>query len=107
MGKKKQKRKQARREAREMAMLQAMGARNRNGLMNGIADMLPSGSTEQFLLGAAIGAAAAYVLGDEALRGKLMKAGVQLYSNVMSGYLDDKEQLAELQAEVDTERQSA
>lgn len=107
MGKKKQKRKQARRAAREMAMLQAMGARNRGGLMNGIAGMLPSGSTEQFLLGAAIGAAAAYVLGDEALRGKLMKAGVQLYSNVMSGYAEIKEQLADLQAEVDTERQSA
>ena len=69
-----------------------------------LASILPSGRSEQFLLGAAIGAVAAYVLSDEALRGKLMKAGLRLYGEMAGGLEEMKEQVADLKAELAAER---
>lgn len=89
----------------QYAVMQGMNGRNGGGMMSGLAKMLPAGRTEQFLLGAVIGAAAAYVLSDEELRGKLMKSGIKLYSSLMGGYAEFKEQMADLQAEVDAEQQ--
>lgn len=102
----KKKRKKARR------MMEAMYARNMRammgngqGAMGGLSSLLPAGRTEQFLVGAVIGAAAAYVLGDDALRAKLMKSGVKLYSSLMGDLAEMKEQMADMQAEVESERQ--
>ncbi|MDP1606076.1 MAG: HAD-IC family P-type ATPase [Rhodocyclaceae bacterium] len=53
--------------------------------------------TERFLAGALLGAAAAYVLGDEQLRGKLMRSGMKLYGGLASGFEEMKEQMADTQ----------
>lgn len=107
MSKKKRKKAQRAAEDFQLAVMQGMGTQNRRGMMGGLANMLPAGRTEQFLLGAVIGAAAAYVLSDEELRGKLMKSGLKLYSSLMGGYAEFKEQMADMQAEVEAERQGA
>lgn len=103
----KKKHKKAKRAAQEfqLGMMQGMNGANGGGMMNGLARMLPAGRAEQFLLGAVLGAAAAYVLSDEELRGKLMKSGINLYTNLMGGYAEFKEQMADLQAEAEAERQ--
>lgn len=72
-----------------------------------LASLLPSGRTEQFLLGAALGAAAAYLLSDEELRGKLIKSGIKLYTNLMGSIEEIKEQAADLNAEVMAEQSAA
>jgi hypothetical protein len=56
---------------------------------------------QQFLLGAVLGAAAVYVLGDEKLRGKLMKSGMNLYASILGGIEEMKEQAADLRAEME------
>ncbi len=73
-------------------------------LLQGLPAMLRSRHTEQFLLGALIGAAAAWVLADEELRGKLVKAGIKLYAGVAGGLEEMKEQMADIRAEVEAER---
>lgn len=105
--KKRKKEKRAQAEDFQLALMQAMNNPKRGGMMGGLTNLLPAGRSEQFLLGAAIGAAAAYVLSDEALRGKLIKSGIKLYSSLMGGYAEMKEQMADLQAEVEAERQGA
>lgn len=70
------------------------------GLMAGLGRLLPGRPSEQFLVGALIGAAAAYVLSDEELRGKLIKSGLKLYGNLAGGLAEMKEQVADLQAEL-------
>lgn len=99
----KKKRKQAKQAAEnfQLAMTQA-GFTGRGA---GLSGLLPKGRTQQFLLGALVGAAAAYVLSDEQLRGKLMKSGLNLYTSLMSGYAEMKEQLGDLQAEAESEQQ--
>lgn len=57
--------------------------------------------SEQFLLGALLGAGAAWLLSDPALRGKLMKAGMQLYASLAGGIEEMKEQAADLRAELE------
>lgn len=74
------------------------------GMMGGLAGLLPSRRSEQFLLGALIGAAATYVLSDEALRGKLIKSGLRLYSGLVGGIEEMKEQVADLKAEAMAEQ---
>jgi hypothetical protein len=77
------------------------------GVLSGLSQLLPSRRSEQFLLGAAIGAAAAYVLADDELRGKLIKSGIKLYSSLMGGFEEMKEQVADIQAEVQAEQNGA
>lgn len=77
------------------------------GLLRNLSGMLGARPSEQFILGALLGAAAAYVLGDEQLRGKLLKAGVGLYANFAGGFEEMKEQMADIKAEIQAERQSA
>jgi len=55
---------------------------------------------QQFLTGALLGAVVAYLLGDEAMRAKLIRAGVQLYSGIAGGVEEIKEQVADIQAEM-------
>lgn len=75
------------------------------GILQGLPMMLRSRHTEQFLLGAVIGAAAAWVLADEELRAKLVKAGIKLYAGIAGGFEEMKEQVADIKAEVEAERQ--
>lgn len=74
------------------------------GFFAGLSRLLPQGRTEQFLLGAAVGAAAAYVLSDDELRAKLIKSGLQLYTGLMGGLEEVKEQVADIQAEMAAEQ---
>ncbi|MGC8854901.1 MAG: hypothetical protein ACP5OY_08335 [Halothiobacillaceae bacterium] len=69
----------------------------------GLAALPPA---QQFLLGAILGGAAAYVLGDEALRGRLMRMGLKLYAQMASGLEEMKEQLADIQAELEAEQRA-
>ncbi len=109
MGKKKDKKKQQRREM-EALLAQAMwnagnggmamnGMRNGgNGLFGRLASVPPG---QQLLLGALLGAGAIYVLGDEKLRGKLMKSAMGLYASVLGGIEEMKEQAADIRAEME------
>lgn len=74
------------------------------GLLHGFQGLLGSRQTEQFVLGALIGAAAVYVLGDEEIRNKLVKTGMKLYANVVGGFEEMKEQMADMRAEVESEQ---
>jgi hypothetical protein len=58
------------------------------------------GGGQQFLAGALLGAAAAYVFADEDLRAKLIKGGMQLYAGLAGGFEEIKEQIADIQAEM-------
>ena len=58
------------------------------------------GSGQQFLAGALLGAAVAYVFADEALRAKLIKGGMQLYAGLAGGFEEIREQMADIQAEM-------
>ncbi|TVQ75185.1 MAG: YtxH domain-containing protein [Chromatiaceae bacterium] len=80
------------------------GAREGEGLFDGLKGLLRGRHNDQFLLGLAIGAGAAWVLSDEEMRRKLMKAGVDLYSGVAGGVEELKEQMADIKAEMDAER---
>lgn len=77
------------------------------GLLNSLQGLTGSRGTEQFILGALIGAAAMYVLGDEEMRSKIVKAGVKLYAGVAGGFEEIKEQMADIRAEVEAEQSAA
>jgi hypothetical protein len=59
---------------------------------------------EQFLLGALVGAGAAWILSDEELRGRIMKAGMKLYAGLVGGFEEMKEQMADIRAELEAEQ---
>lgn len=67
------------------------------GRRTGLAALHPR---EQFIVGALIGAAGAYVLGDEKLRAKLIKGGLRLYSELAGGFAEMQEQVADIRAEM-------
>jgi hypothetical protein len=69
-----------------------------------MSSFLPPQHTDQFLLGLLIGAGAAWVLGDEEIRGKLMKAVMKVYAGVAGSFEELKEQMADVRAEVASER---
>lgn len=62
------------------------------------------GQTDQFVVGALLGAATAYVLSDEALRSKIMKSAMKLYAGFSGGVEEFKEQVADLKAEIEAEQ---
>ncbi|MDR1423579.1 MAG: hypothetical protein LBI92_03095 [Azoarcus sp.] len=74
-----------------------------SGLFGNAGTWLRKHPSEQFLLGALLGAAAVYVLSHEELRTKILKGGVELYSSVAGGLAELREQVADLKAEVDAE----
>ncbi len=74
------------------------------GMMAGLARLLPENASEQFLIGAAIGGAAAYVLGDEAARAKVMRFAIKTYGDLVGGLAELKEQAADIQAEILAEK---
>lgn len=65
-----------------------------------------AGQTEQFVIGALIGAGVAYVLADEELRNKIMKSVLKLYAGLTGGLEEFKEQMADLKAEIAAEHGS-
>jgi hypothetical protein len=73
---------------------------NGQGLLGGLARLLPGKPSDQFLVGALLGAASAYVLADDALRGKLIRTGLNLYSSFAGGLEEVKEQVADIKAEM-------
>lgn len=85
----------------------AMGTGQGQGLLGGLAGLLPSRGSDRFLIGVVIGAAAAYVLSDEELRGRIMKSGMKLYAGLAGGLAEMKEQAADLQAELEAEQAGA
>jgi len=87
-----------------MAAAGAAGANQGQGIVGGLTRLLPSRPSEQFLVGALIGAAATYVLADEELRGKLIKSGLKLYGGLAGGLAEMREQIADLQAEMQAEQ---
>lgn len=75
------------------------------GMLGRVQGLLGKRPSDQFLVGALLGAAAVYVLGDEKLRGRLMKSGMSLYASLMGSFEEMREQMADLQAEAECERQ--
>ena len=89
----------------EKMMAAQMGQMQQNqGFLGGLGRLLPDGRGEQFLLGLLLGGAAAYVLSDEELRGKLFKGAIKAYAGLAGSMAEMKEQLADLQAEVQAEQ---
>jgi hypothetical protein len=84
------------------ALAMPPGGANMLGRLQGLLGKRPRG---QFLIGALLGAAAVYVLGNEELRGRLMKSGMQLYAGLLGSFEEMREQMADLQAEVECARQ--
>jgi len=81
----------------------APGGFNRDFLRE-ISSLFPSQHTDQFLLGLLLGAGAAWVLNDEEMRGKLIKSVMKVYAGVAGGFEELKEQMADIKAEVASER---
>ncbi len=79
---------------------------NNNTFLHSLQGLVGSRHTEQFILGALLGAAAVYVLGDEEMRAKLVKTAMKLYSGVAGGFEEIKEQMADIKAEVAAEKRS-
>ncbi len=74
------------------------------GIMAGVKKLLPDDASEQFLVGLLIGAGAAYLLSDEQLRRQIIRYAVQTYGNIMGGFEELKEQVADIQAEISVEQ---
>lgn len=81
-------------------MAQGNGAQAGLGQAQGWLGKLQGNSTQQLLLGAAIGAAAAYVLSNDEMREKIVRSAVRLYSDINGGMAELKEQMADMQAEL-------
>ena len=77
------------------------------GILGRMEGLLGKNPMNQYLVGALLGATAVYVLGDEKLRSKLMKSGMQLYENAMGGLAELQEQMADMRAEIDSERDAS
>jgi len=85
----------------------AAGSMANGNARGGLAALFGDKPNQQFLAGALIGAAAAYVLGDEQLRGKLMRAGLRLYANLTANIEEMKEQMGDVRAELEAEQRGA
>lgn len=93
-----------RRQMEKMMALQMGQMQQNQGFLGGLGRLLPEGRTEQFLLGLLVGGGVAYVLSDEEMRGKLFKGAVKAYASLAGGLAEMKEQLADVQAEVEAEQ---
>ncbi|MDR2032614.1 MAG: hypothetical protein LBP86_10285 [Azoarcus sp.] len=75
-----------------------------SGLFGGLGAWLRERPSEQFLVGAAVGAAVVYILSNEELRAKILKGGIDLYSSVAGGLAELREQMADIKAEIEAEK---
>lgn len=80
-----------------------MPAAGRGSGAGGLARLLGDKPGNQFLAGAVIGAAAVYVLGDEQLRARLMRAGMGLYASIAGEVEEMKEQMGDIRAEMEAQ----
>ncbi|MDR0635395.1 MAG: YtxH domain-containing protein [Azoarcus sp.] len=99
---KKNKGKKARKAARRAGVSGA--ANTGDGLFGDLGAWLRKRPSGQFLFGAAVGAAAIYVLSHEDLRARILKGGVELYGSLAGGLAELREQLADIKAEVEAEK---
>ncbi|MDR0563575.1 MAG: hypothetical protein LBG78_01385 [Azoarcus sp.] len=74
------------------------------GLFSNLGTWLRKHPSEQFLYGALLGAAAAYVLSNEELRGKILKGGIGLYGKIAGNFAELREQMADIKAELEAEK---
>ncbi|MDR1662205.1 MAG: hypothetical protein LBR95_07265 [Azoarcus sp.] len=100
---KKSKAKKARKAARLASGVNGANAAA-SGFFSGLGAWLRERPSEQFLIGAAVGAAAVYILSNEELRAKILKGGIELYGSVAGGLAELREQLADIKAEVEAEK---
>ena len=77
---------------------------NDKGFLAGITRLLPDTASEQFLVGVLIGAGATYVLSDEQLRRQIIRYALQVYGEIVGGFEELKEQVADVQAEIRVEK---
>ncbi len=77
------------------------------GLLDGLRKVLPESTAEQLLLGALLGAGAAYVLSDEAMRRKIVRFAVGAYADAAGALAGLREEIGDAQAEILAERASA
>ncbi|MBZ8138908.1 hypothetical protein CLD22_03210 [Rubrivivax gelatinosus] len=77
-----------------------------NGAASGLmpAWLRAMSAQQQFLVGLAIGAGGAWLLGDDERRAALVKAGMKLYTGLAGGFEELKEQVADIRAEMDAEQ---
>ncbi|MDR0701536.1 MAG: YtxH domain-containing protein [Azoarcus sp.] len=75
-----------------------------SGLFGGLGEWLRERPSEQFLIGAAVGAAVVYILSNEELRARILKGGIDLYSSVAGGLAELREQMADIKAEIEAEK---
>lgn len=79
-------------------------AGNGGGLFGNLPSWIPgTPAQQQFLVGLALGAGAAWVLGDEDRRAALLKTAMKLYSGLSGGFEELKEQAADIRAEMDAQ----
>jgi len=64
-------------------------------------------SFQQALIWAALGAAAAWVLSDPAIRDKLIRQAIKLYAEMAQGFEEVKAKVAEMKADVDAASHSS
>ncbi|MCG5511480.1 YtxH domain-containing protein [Ectothiorhodospira lacustris] len=74
------------------------------GWLHRLTHMLDAPHRDKFLLGLMVGAGAAWILSDEEMRRKIMKAGLDLYAGMAGGVEEIKEQMADIKAEMEAER---
>ena len=77
------------------------------GLLGGLREVLPGSTAEQLLLGVLLGAGAAYVLSDEAMRRKIVRFAVGAYADVAGALAELREEIGDARAEILAERASA
>lgn len=84
------------------------GPGNGGGLFGNLPSWIPgTPAQQQFLVGLALGAGAAWVLGDEERRAALLKTAMKLYSGLAGGFEELKEQAADIRAEMDSQLHQA
>ena len=74
-----------------------------SGIFAALSKALPKKGRDQLLLGLLVGVTAAYVFGNEEVRAKLIRAGIALYTGLVGGLEELREQFADIQAELDTQ----
>lgn len=72
-----------------------------NSMADGLKSMLPESASAQLMMGVIIGGAVAYVLSDEVLREKIIRQGVKSFGNMAGSLAELKEQIADVQAEIE------
>lgn len=80
----------------EELLASAAGGKKSKGLLGAI----QNNTSNQFLLGALLGATAAYVLSSDEMREKIVRSAVKLYTDIAGGMEELKEQVADIQAEM-------